>query len=143
MIFEQSLITTKLPVLDVAPIIAYEGEMFFDTTHQMLMIYVGGEWVPAVPPQNTSTDFSIFLPSLPNHTCTIFKSVMVRDMQFNSSECVMASDSEFVSVKFFVDGVEQLHNEFKCKKGECLSIMFEHDIRQTPSDFSISFIGIH
>lgn len=143
MIFEQSLIASKLPVCDIAPSIASEGEMFFDTTQNMLMVYVGGGWVPAIKPQVVSTDFSIFLPSIPNHTCTIFKSVLLRDMTFDSSEIIMACDSGFVVLTFHVDGVEQVGSKFQCKKGECLSIVFTHDIRQTPSDLSLSFSGTH
>ena len=133
----------KVKITDVPPSIAADGEMFFHSSKKRLMIYVDGAWIDVIPPTDTTVDFSIYLDNLPNHETIIFKTIATKKLKIHPDMVKIVSESEYVSIRFLVDGITQSQiMPFECEKGACLSIVFEHNDKQTPSDLIISFSAI-
>lgn len=133
----------KVKIADVPPSIAADGEMFFHSSTKRLMIYFDGAWVDVIPPTDTTVDFSIYLGNLPNHETTIFKTIATKKLKIHPNMVKIVSESEHVSIRFLVDGIAQSQiMPFECEKGACLSIVFEYNDKQTPSDLVISFSAI-
>lgn len=139
---ESALPFFKVNVTDLAPTIAAEGELYFDRKTNRLMIYVNDQWMDAIPRSDTKIDFSIYLSSLPTHDVTIFKTIATQPMRFDSANKIIVTDSEAVTIEFMIDGTTQYQSVFECEKGACLSIVFKHNEKQTPSDLTISFFGV-
>lgn len=141
MIFDTPPEFFKIKVGDVLPQIASEGETFFLSKTKKLMIYVNGSWEPCVQERPVTTNFNLFLPTIPNHDCIIFKYLATESFEIEAVNVQIMLDGEPNNPDFLhwaING-HRVYFPIKCEKGDCLSIMFKHDERLSPSDLVISF----
>lgn len=141
MIFDTPPEFFKIKVGDVLPNVASDGETFFLSNDKKLMIYVNGSWEPCVQERPVTTNFNLFLPTTPNHSCTIFKYLATECFEVDSKNIQIRLDGEPSNgdfIEWVVNG-QLTYFPIKCEKGDCLSIMFKHDERLSPSDLVISF----
>ena len=139
MIFDTPTSLNKVLIGYDLPTIASDGEMFFHKPSTSLMIFIDGQWVDVHGSKPVYENFSIYLPSIPNHDCAIFKTLILQDLTIDADSISISADSKFIDVEILINGVPASNVNFECKKGDCLAIMFKHDIRQSPSELIYCF----
>lgn len=144
MLFDHSQVISKAKVVSELPYIAAEGELALLQPSNVLFIYVGNRWIDISSPNNPKMEFCVYLPTIPDHSTTIFKCVMPCSASVDVSEIMFDSIND-LQFELFVN------NEFVCKvpaddiitieKGKCLSLRYIHKERHFPEDLAMTIIA--
>lgn len=144
MLFDTPQVFSKAKIVTELPFLAADGELAFITDTKTLYVFNNGVWIDINHPTPAPIEFCIYLPSIPDHTATIFKCIMPCDVKIDWSEMLINSIND-LRIEVFVD------NEFVCtlpssdkiliQKQKCLSLKLIHKERHFPEDLAITIIG--